>query len=276
MRYSISLCYDGSSFFGWQLQPGVPTVQGTLEDALGKLLRSSISVTGAGRTDTAVNAIGYVAHFDAPEGLDTEALGYKLNAILPPSIVVLRVSEAPEEFHSRFDATKREYTYFLHRRKDPFVGKFSFQCLYLLDIELMNKAAEMLLGEHDFRCFQKTGTDVKTSICTVTEAGWHSYIPEHCAVTHFPCNDGDYLYFRISADRFLRNMVRAIVGSLIDVGRGKMSLEQFAALILPCHSEQNEESDRPSRSNAGESVPGHALFLSKVSYDQNGSKGLKV
>ena len=257
MRYSISLCYDGSSFYGWQLQPGVPTVQGTLEDALGKLLRSSISVTGAGRTDTAVNAIGYVAHFDAPEGLDTEALGYKLNAILPPSIVVLKVSEAPAEFHSRFDAGQREYTYFLHRRKDPFAGKYSFQCLYPLDIKKMNEAAKMLQGKHNFRCFQKTGTDVKTSICTVTEAGWHSYTPDHCAVTHFPCKEEDYLYFRISADRFLRNMVRAIVGSLIDVGRGKMSLEAFAALV---------NAEGLSRSDAGESVPGHALFLSKISY----------
>ena len=263
MRYSISLCYDGSSFFGWQIQPGVPTVQGTLEDALGKLLRSSISVTGAGRTDTAVNAIGYVAHFDAPEGLDTEALGYKLNAILPPSIVVLKVSGTPEDFHSRFDATNREYTYFLHRRKDPFAGHYSFQCLYLLDTQAMDQAAKMLLGTHDFRCFQKTGTDVKTSVCTVTEAGWHNYTPSHCSVTHFPFNEGDYMYFRICADRFLRNMVRAVVGSLIDVGRGKMTQDQFAKLILPPN---DSRLDLPSRSDAGESVPGHALFLSKISY----------
>lgn len=263
MRYSITLCYDGSSFFGWQLQPGVPTVQGTLEDALGKLLRSSVSVTGAGRTDTAVNAIGYVAHFDGPQGLDTEALGYKLNAILPPSMVVLGVSEAPLEFHSRFDATNREYTYFLHRRKDPFVGKYSFQCLYPLNIEEMNKAAGMLHGTHDFSCFQKTGTDVKTSICTVTEAGWHPYTPVHCSVMGFPASEGDYLYFRICADRFLRNMVRAVVGTLIDVGRGKMTQDQFAKLILPPNDGQPAGM---SRSDAGESVPGHALFLSEITY----------
>ena len=298
MRYSLTLCYDGSSFFGWQSQPGVPTVQDTLEDALGKLLRCRVSVTGAGRTDTSVNAIGYVAHFDAEEGLDTEALGYKLNAILPPSVVVLKVSEAPAEFHSRFDATNREYTYFLHRRKDPFARQYSLLCLYMLDTEAMNKAAEMLLGTHDFSCFQKTGTDVKTSICTVTQAGWHSYTPSHCSITHFPCNEGDYLYFRICADRFLRNMVRAVVGSLIDVGRGKMTLEQFRALVLPADrppvqpgvtaaspgaaasasvastsvasasvaGARHGRPDRPSRSDAGESVPGHALFLSSVSY----------
>ena len=257
MRYSIILCYDGSSFFGWQTQNGVPTVQGTLEDALGKLLRSQISVTGAGRTDTGVNAIGYIAHFDAPEGLDAEALGYKLNAILPPSIVVLRVAGAPAEFHSRFDATKREYTYFLHRRKDPFAAHYSWQCLYGLDIQAMNSAAEKLLGTHDFRCFQKTGTDVKTSVCTVTEAGWHPYTPTHCSLMGFPAGEEDYLYFRISADRFLRNMVRAIVGSLIDVGRGKMSPEHFASLL---------DSSSLSRSDAGESVPGHALFLSGITY----------
>ena len=267
MRYSITICYDGSSFFGWQIQPGVPTVQGTLEDALGKLLRAPVSVTGAGRTDTAVNAIGYIAHFDAPEGLDTEALGYKLNAILPPSIVVLKLSEAPAEFHSRFDATNRKYTYFLHRRKDPFAGHYSYQCTYSLDLDAMEKAAGMLLGTHDFRCFQKTGTDVKTSICTVTEAGWHSYAPVHCSVMDFPAAQGDYLYFRICADRFLRNMVRAVVGSLIDVGRGKMSLEDFGALILPPDTNGRPGSGRlPSRSDAGESVPGHALFLSGITY----------
>ena len=157
MRYSITLCYDGSSFFGWQTQPGVPTVQGTLEDALGKLLRAPVSVTGAGRTDTAVNAIGYIAHFDAPEGLDTEALGYKLNAILPPSIVVLKLSEAPAEFHSRFDATNRKYTYFLHRRKDPFAGHYSYQCTYSLDLDAMEKAAGMLLGTHDFHMHRDRG-----------------------------------------------------------------------------------------------------------------------
>lgn len=263
MRYSITLCYDGSSFFGWQTQPGVPTVQSTLEDALGKLLRTPVSVTGAGRTDTAVNAIGYVAHFDAQEGLDTEALGYKLNAILPPSIVVLRVSAAPAEFHSRFDATERKYTYFLHRRKDPFAGHYSYQCTYSLDLEAMQEAASLLLGTHDFRCFQKTGTDVKTSICTVTEAAWHSYTPVHSSVMDFPASEGDYLYFRICADRFLRNMVRAVVGSLIDVGRGKMTQDQFAKLILPPF---DAPADGPSRGDAGESVPGYALFLSGVSY----------
>ena len=125
----------------------------------------------------------------------------------------------------------------------------------------MNQAARMLLGTHDFSCFQKTGTDVKTSICTVTEAGWHNYTPVHCSVMDFPACEGDYMYFRICADRFLRNMVRAVVGSLIDVGRGKMTQDQFAKLILP---PDDNHSEGLSRSDAGESVPGHALFLSGV------------
>lgn len=265
MRYSITLCYNGSGFCGWQSQPDASTVQDTLEDALGKLLHCRVSVTGAGRTDSGVNAIGYVAHFDVPEAIDASIIGYKLNAILPPSIVVLELREAGDDFHARFNATRREYTYFLHRRKDPFVSSFSYQCLYSLDVGAMNRAAALLVGRHDFRCFQKVGADNKTSICDVMEAGWHSYTPDHCSITHFPVREGDYLYFRISADRFLRNMVRAVVGTLLDVGRGKSSEADFARLILPPEEEPGAEC-RLSRSDAGESVPGHALFLSEVNY----------
>ena len=265
MRYSITLCYNGSGFCGWQSQPDVATVQDTLEDCLSKLLHSAIAVTGAGRTDTEVNAIGYVAHFDSPEMVDTAQLGYKLNAILPPSIVVLDVQEADENFHARFGASSREYTYFLHRRKDPFYRQFSYQCGYNLDFDAMNKAAEFLLGTHDFRCFQKVGADNKTSICTVTQAGWHTFTPSHCSIMNFPASEGDYWYFRITADRFLRNMVRAVVGSLLDVGRGKRSIDDFARLILPETAEPGTGS-LLSRSDAGESVPGHALFLSRVDY----------
>lgn len=265
MRYSVTLCYNGSGFCGWQSQPDAATVQDTLEDALSKLLRSDISVVGAGRTDSGVNAIGYVAHFDAPAEVDTEALGYKLNAILPPSIVVFNVQKTADDFHARFDASSREYTYFLHRRKDPFCDRFSYQCMYKLDIDAMNDAAALLVGTHDFRCFQKTGGDNKTSICTVKEAVWVPYTPSHCSVLHFPAGEDDYLYFRITADRFLRNMVRAVVGSLLDVGRGKKSIAAFAELILPETAEPGTGS-LLSRSDAGESVPGHALFLSKVEY----------
>ena len=326
MRYFISLSYDGSRFCGWQSQPNAMTIQDSIEKALSALLRCRTSVTGAGRTDSGVNACGYAAHFDFEGPLDTEQIRYKLNAILPRGIVVhnvLPVSSALKdahgaEFHARFSATRREYTYFLHRNKDPFVEKFSLLYTFPLDFEAMNRAAALLVGTHDFSCFQKIGSDVKTSICTVTEAFWKPYTPSHIAVMGapaplpgelsnvsarpqaanpeassrpFPANPAltdavpggpsasdyalsdavpggmsqtgpalsdcgeDYWYFRISADRFLRNMVRAVVGSLLEVGRGKRSVEDFSHLL-----------DGGSRSLAGESVPGHPLFLSKVEY----------
>ena len=310
MRYFISLSYDGSRFCGWQSQPNAMTIQDSIEKALSALLRCRTSVTGAGRTDSGVNACGYAAHFDFEGPLDTEQIRYKLNAILPRGIVVhnvLPVSSSLKdahgaEFHARFSATRREYTYFLHRNKDPFVEKFSLLYTFPLDFEAMNQAAALLVGTHDFSCFQKIGSDVKTSICTVGEAFWKPYTPSHIAVMGAPaplpgqsvsdsarpspanpatasrpsanpapsdavperpspadpalsgCGE-DYWYFRISADRFLRNMVRAVVGSLLEVGRGKRSVEDFAHLL-----------DGGSRSLAGESVPGHPLFLSKVEY----------
>ena len=272
------------------------TIQDSIEKALSALLRCRTSVTGAGRTDSGVNACGYVAHFDFEGPLDTAQIRYKLNAILPRGIVVHNVLPVSSsltdahgaEFHARFSATRREYTYFLHRNKDPFVEKFSLLYTFPLDFEAMNRAAALLVGTHDFSCFQKLGSDVKTSICTVTEAFWKPYTPSHIAVMGAPaplpgelssdcarphaanpeaasrpstanptlsdCGE-DYWYFRISADRFLRNMVRAVVGSLLEVGRGKRSVEDFSRLL-----------DGGSRSSAGESVPGHPLFLSKVEY----------
>ena len=270
MRYLIKLSYCGADFCGWQVQPDAPSVQQTLEKALATLLREPVGVTGAGRTDTGVNAIGYVAHFDAAEGLDTHQLCYKLNAILPRSVVIHGIAPAAPDFHARFDATQREYSYFLHRVKDPFADDFS--CLYTfpeVDFGAMNTAAEALLGRHDFRCFEKTGADSKTSICTVTQAAWLRYTPTHLALTGREGGD-DYWYFRISADRFLRNMVRAVVGTLLEVGRGKRSVEDFRTLVLPADSSGlgagAPDRDSDSRSRAGESVPGHALFLSGIRY----------
>ena len=269
MRYKITLSYDGAAFCGWQLQDNASSVQGCLEDALGKLLGSPVRVTGAGRTDTGVNAIGYVAHFDAGNPIDPGQFAYKLNAILPRTVSVSDISPVAADFHARFGATRREYTYFLHRVKDPFVESFSYRCTYDLDMEAMNRTASMLLGRHDFSCFEKVGSDNKTSICTVFEAFWAPYTPTHLAIMG-QASEG-YLYFRISADRFLRNMVRAIVGTLIDVGRGRRSVDDFAALILPPDTAAEgtgDDADKPlpKRCLSGESVPGHALFLSKVLY----------
>ena len=257
MRYSITLSYNGSAFSGWQIQKGAPSIQETLEKALSTLLSEEISVTGAGRTDAGVNAVGYVAHFDSERAVDAVSgadFCYKLNAILPVSIRVHSILPATPEFHARFDAVSREYTYFLHRTKDPFAEGYSLWYGYPnLDFALMNELAQELLGTHDFSCFEKTGGNNKTSICTVTEARWVQYVPTHVSVLGYP-SDG-YWYFRITANRFLRNMVRAVVGSLLDVGRGRHDAAWFRALLAS-----------GTRSDAGESVPAHALFLSRIDY----------
>ena len=257
MRYKIRLSYDGSAFCGWQIQPKDRTVQGDLEKALQTLTGVQIQVTGAGRTDTEVNAINYIAHFELPDEVRIEAaqLCYKLNAILPRELAVHEVSVTESEFHARFDARSREYHYFIHFTKDPFCEKFSYRMRYPLDIRKMNQAAAYLLGEHDFRCFEKTGGNNTTSICTITEAGWSTYRPTHVEMMGMECSEGDYIVFRIKANRFLRNMVRAIVGSLIEVGRGKRQPEWIKGLI-----------EDGSRSDAGSSVPGKALFFSGALY----------
>ena len=255
MRYFLCLSYDGSAFCGWQIQPSAPSVQQCLESTLSRLLGRPVAVTGAGRTDTAVNAANYVAHFDWDGILPFEAsdFTYKLNAMLPREVVVHSVSEVADDLHARFSARRREYTYFIHRQKDPFLRAFSWQCGYPnLDFEAMNRACQYLLGTHDFSCFEKTGTDNKTSICTVYDAFWKPYTPSHIQIMG---GNGDYWYFRIAADRFLRNMVRATVGTLIEVGRGKHDPEWVAELIK-----------NGSRGDAGESVPGNALFLNQVDY----------
>ena len=257
MRYKIRLSYDGSAFCGWQIQPNDRTVQGDLEKALQTLTGTQVQVTGAGRTDTEVNAINYIAHFELPDEVRIEAaqLCYKLNAILARELTVHEISLTDEDFHARYDARSREYHYFIHFTKDPFCEKFSYRMRYPLDIVKMNEAAAYLLGEHDFRCFEKTGGNNTTSVCTITEAGWNTYIPTHVGMMGMECSDGDYIVFRIKANRFLRNMVRAIVGSLIEVGRGKKKPEWIKGLI-----------EGGSRSDAGSSVPGKALFFSGASY----------
>ena len=272
MRYILSLSYDGSAFCGWQIQPSSPSVQQCLEEALAKLCGGPVAVTGAGRTDTGVHAADYVCHFDLTGPLPFEASDfcYKLNAILPRSVVVHAVLPTTDDFHARFSATQRSYTYFIHRKKDPFVAAYSWQCGFPgLDFDAMNEACQYLLGRHDFSCFEKVGGANKTSLCTITEAFWKPYTPTYVQLMRWPVDAGHdeeerhsrrdrespYWYFRVSADRFLRNMVRAIVGTLIEVGRGKHDPTWVKELI-----------ESGTRGDAGESVPGHALFLSKVKY----------
>lgn len=244
MRYKITLSFSGAGFCGWQIQPDRPSVQACIQDALSTLLRTPIEVTGAGRTDTSVNAINYVAHFDCPSGIaDAKALCYKLNAILPHSVAVSDIEAVSDDFHARFDAKRRKYIYRIHRSKDPFEQQYSYWCGFReLDMEKMNRAAEYLLGTHDFSSFEKIGADNKTSICTVYEARWVA-------------DDETHWTFHIAADRFLRNMVRAIVGTLLEVGRGRREPDSIPEL-MSLHN----------RSAAGESVPGQALFLCEVDY----------
>ena len=256
MRYKITLSYDGSRFCGWQIQNDAITVQECLQNALSTLLKEETAVTGAGRTDSKVNAISYVAHFEtAARDLDAVDFGYKINAILPHGIVVHSIVPAAPDFHARFDARMREYKYFIHRRKDPFMNGYSYLYTFRIDVEKMNVGAALLLGEHDFSCFEKVGSDNKTSLCKVSYARWETYTPGHVSLMGYPAPEDDYLVFTIRADRFLRNMVRAVVGSLLEIGRGRHDVAWMEGLLKG-----------GTRSDAGESVPGHALFLTKVEY----------
>ena len=242
MRYFITLAYDGTDFHGWQIQPNGNSVQEELQKALTTLLRMPVEVVGAGRTDAGVHARQMVAHFDSDSAVDCQQLTYRLNRIVPRSMAVYKVEKVADDMHARFSAKRRIYRYFVHTRKDPFLRHYSYQLPYSLDFNQMNKAACILLDYSDFGAFCKSHSDVKTTICKVTAAKWHQTAP-------------DEWYFEISADRFLRNMVRAVVGTLMDVGRGRLSLEEFRGVI-----------EGRKRTAAGESMPGNALFLEKVEY----------
>lgn len=252
MRYFIQLSYDGTGYHGWQVQPNGVSVQEVLQKALSTLLRQPTEVTGAGRTDAGVHASMMVAHFDWPaahegEGgeeapLDCTQLTYKLNRLLPPDVAVQAVRPVGPEMHARFSATQRTYHYYIHTRKDPFLRGYSWQVNVPLDFALMNEAAQVLLEYSDFTSFSKTGTDVKTNICQLTEARWEQLKP------------GEWR-FTVSANRFLRNMVRAIVGTLVEVGRHRMTISQMRHAI-----------EAKDRQRAGESVPGHALYLTNIEY----------
>ena len=243
MRYFINLAYSGANYNGWQIQPNDPSVQQTLEAALTTVLRHPVAVTGAGRTDTAVNAAMMIAHFDADTPLnDINLLIRSLNGILPRDIAIYSIFPLHPNAHARFDATSRTYKYYIHTRKSPFLHAHSWFCPRQLDFDLMNQAAQLLLGKADFTSFSKLHTDVKTNICTISHARWTQTDPHRWV-------------FTITADRFLRNMVRAIVGTLVDVGTHKITLEQFRQIIA----------DR-NRSLAGQSMPGHALFLWEITY----------
>ena len=245
IRYFIYLSYDGTAYHGWQIQPNGDSVQERLQQGLSTLLRRDTTVVGAGRTDTGVHARMMVAHFDVESELDTVQLAYRLNKILPKDISVQKVCKVDNEMHARFSATTRTYHYYLHTNKNPFLRHYSCELHYPLNFENMNRAAAHLLDYEDFGAFCKSHSDVKTTLCHVTEASWIK-IDEHS------------WYFRITANRFLRNMVRAVVGTLIEVGRGRMSVDEFCRVV-----------EGKKRTDAGESMPGNALFLEYVGYESN-------
>lgn len=242
-RYFMHLAYRGASFHGWQSQPNAVSVQSTIEDALAKIMRIPIRITGAGRTDAGVNARMMIAHFDLPSSLsDCDKLVGALNSIIGKDISIYSITPVRDDAHARFDAISRTYHYYAHTVKSPFLYQLSWQAPATLNFELMNEAAQLLLSVDDFTSFSKLHTDVKTNICKVSYAKWE-LIEESQWV------------FVITADRFLRNMVRAVVGTLVDVGRGKISISQFREIIAA-----------KNRCAAGTSMPGHALFLWDIKY----------
>lgn len=241
MRYFIEFAYNGKNYCGWQSQPHSPSVQETLSKALSILLREQIEMVGAGRTDTGVHAKQMYAHFDYELVIDSDVITQKLNSFLPKDIVVYRFIPLHDAAHARFDATSRTYEYHIHTYKDAFDNEASWYHFHKLDIDTMNQAAKLMFGYTDFKCFSKTHTDVRTFNCDIKEAHWQQH--------------GTKLVFTVSADRFLRNMVRAIVGTLVNVGLGKLSIDDFRKII-----------ESRDRNQAGFSVPAHGLYLTKVIY----------
>lgn len=243
MRYFIYLSYDGARYHGWQIQPNGISVQEVLGKALSTLLHEPIEVTGAGRTDTGVNASLMVAHFDA-ENEANEQLVYRLNKFLPQDIAISCIRKVTPEAHARFSATSRTYHYYVITAKSPF-EPYAYRFPQPLDFNKMNEAARTLYDYIDFTSFSKLHTDVKTNNCRIMHAEWTQVSPIKWQ-------------FTIKADRFLRNMVRAIVGTLLDVGRGVLTIEQFREII-----------EKKDRCSAGTSVPGNALFLADITYPDN-------
>lgn len=247
-RYFLQLSYNGAAYHGWQVQENANSVQAELNKALSAYLREPVDTVGAGRTDTGVHAKFYVVHFnsvndelenDIPHHL------YKLNCLLPQDIAVFGLKKMHDDAHARFDATSRTYKYYICQAKNPFLYEYAYPLYIPLDVEQMNRAARLLFEYADFTSFSKLHTDVKTNSCKVAFAEWAK-------------GPDSTLVFTITANRFLRNMVRAIVGSLLDVGKGKISVEGFKQII-----------EKKDRQKAGISVPAKGLFLTNVSYPYN-------
>jgi tRNA pseudouridine38-40 synthase len=246
LRYFVDIAFKGSAYHGWQRQENAISVQEKIEGALSTYFSEVIEIVGAGRTDTGVHASHMVFHFDLEYEIDTKAACFQLNAILPKDIAFQRIRMVKEEFHARFSATARTYRYHIHQHKDPFIDGSSYYFRPELDFDKMNQAAQLLLGKKDFSCFSKSHTQTFTNNCDIKAAKW------------VKADEGKY-YFEITADRFLRNMVRAIVGTLIELGQGKRKLESITKLIAS-----------QDRKQAGYSVPAEGLFLHHIEYPAEG------
>lgn len=241
MRYLIHLAYNGANYCGWQTQPGLPTVQLTIEQALSTLRRVPTAIVGCGRTDTGVHASDFYAHFDSDDAVD-DNLTFKLNSYLPPDIAIFGISPVADNFHARFSAISRTYQYHVSTARLPFRQGLYNRIYFSPDVDAMNRAAEVLMQYDDFTSFAKLHTDNKTNICHLSEAHWDAV--------------GEELIFTITANRFLRNMVRSVTGTLLDVGRGKLDIDGLRAII-----------EKKNRCAAGVSMPAQGLFLTKVEYN---------
>ena len=244
-RYFIELSYNGGAYHGWQRQPNVISMQQVLEESLSKLLRENISILGAGRTDTGVHARQMFAHFDLTTVIENpKELVFLLNGFLPNDIAIKKIHRVISSAHARFDASERSYEYHIATVKDPFYAAFHHYLKNKPDIDLMNQATKILLAYEDFKCFSRSNTDVKTFLCTIKNATWQQ--------------EGSSLIFFISANRFLRNMVRAIVGTLLEVGYKKREVKDIEMVIKS-----------KDRGEAGFSAPAQGLYLSRIEYPQN-------
>lgn len=244
MRYAVRLAYRGTHYNGWQKQVNARGVQSVLDDALSMILNEPIETLGCGRTDTGVHAEDFVAHFDVQKELDTHKTAFKLSHVLPKDIAVFELASVPDTFNARFDALSRTYEYRISAQPNPFGSDLLWFQYGTFNIEEMNKAAQLFIGKKDFEAFSKVHTQVNNFVCDVTEAYWEYREPH-------------LLVFTITANRFLRNMVRAIVGTLVDVGRGKRSIQDVQAILAS-----------KDRCEAGQSVPAHGLFLTRIQYPQ--------
>lgn len=240
-RYFVKLAYNGKPFNGWQIQPNDPSVQEEIERVLSIILRHKTAVVGCGRTDSGVHASEYYAHFETNVVVDVSSLMFKMNCMLPKEVAIYSVFPVTDDLHARFSAEARTYHYYINQKKDPFTYDHSWYMHKPLDVDRMNEACEFLLGRQDFTSFSKLHTQTRTNFCTITEAYWER-------------KDAQFI-FTITADRFLHNMVRAIVGTCLDVGRGKLDSVDLKAVI-----------ESKNRQNAGTSVPGHGLYLAKIKY----------